>query len=168
MGLEHRIKTFNHSDKVKADDWNDIQDHFMLAWQFTTSSLSPPSELRGATIYYGQFTLSGGVTTLLDDSVDWLKRGLEVYVLTQSGSAYLPKGASYDPNLGTQYWNPLWYTDEGASDAAPPSGKYWSLGATDYLFVVENPGGGDLKWANNSAGAHYAMVWALVTQPFES
>lgn len=155
---------------VIVDHWNELQDFWTFGWEMEDSELDRGAVMSGEHSCYGQFTCALGAHTLIDNSVDWRGRMLEIEIVGVANANELPQQINYDPDnvAGTWDWN-LMFTGDGASLAAVPVGVYWNPPAIAnvYVFASNAAGGGivagDLVIRNNGGAAVYVMVRAQRT-----
>lgn len=176
MAIENRQFTHAYKGQLLPPRFHDdLQDPWSFGWEFMNSELGAAVEsvvgasdsVSGECSCYGQFTCNNGVITVLDSSVDWRARMLDIEVVSVTAANELPQQANYDPNLGAGTWDyNLMWTGNGATPVAVPVGIRWNPPglANQYLFAASAAGGGavagDLCWSNNGLAAVFVMVRA--------
>jgi len=174
MSSENRLFTMNPYQETTADNFNDLQDNWTVAWELDGSTLAPTTAWAGGTVYYGQFTFTNvnPFITVLDNSRDWRNRILDIRAVFVTAANELPKGVNYDPNLagGLWGWNVMW-TGSGATPANPPVAAgvgscIWDVGLTSRrIFAASVAGGvaaqGDLVEWNGTGGVDYGMIYVI-------
>jgi hypothetical protein len=108
---------------------------------------------------------------VLDSSVDWRGRLLDIQVVGVANANELPQQVNYDPNLPAGTWdmNPSFYTADGATSVAVPVGTRWNPPsiANVYIFAANTAAGGvaigNLALSNQGGGAIYIMVKVMRT-----
>lgn len=150
--------------------WNDLQDYWTLGWEMGDSELAGAGTLSGERSCYGQFACPAATSTVMDNSVDWRGRMLEIEVVSVANANELPQQANYDPDLGAGTWDwNLMFTGDGATNAAVPVGTRWNppLIANCYIYAANAAGvgivAGDLVFRNNGGGNVFVMVRAQRT-----
>jgi len=166
LPIENRTWTQAYQAAIPAARHNELQDWWTLGWEMNTSDLNGRTyAATGECSVYGQFACNVGAHTVLDNTVEWRGRVLEIACVGVGAANQLPQQVNYDPNngAGTWDWN-LMYTDTGANLAAVPVGISWQvpLIANCYIFAANAAGGGvtvgDLVFRNNGG----ANVWVMV------
>jgi hypothetical protein len=127
----------------------------------------------GKIIIYGfKSGIGAGLMGLVDDSIDYLNRT----IVLLGGGAYnagnkMPGEAAYSGagsisfDFGFHALDPVFYTEDGATNGDPPGGgqNYLTLIAGDLYLFADSANGGALTLRNGGAATYYPYLVLLVS-----